>query len=147
MKTLLAPLRDFEANWSDRVPNQDEADEAEVAVAAEAGSKGVKKGSWKAQVLTVVVERYRSTVLDLLATVQQMEKTLKKRGKQKKDGAGGAGGGGHNISDAEKIGLQLYLDTEALGAELEEHGVARDGLESYRSLLAEVQVFKSFQQP
>lgn len=96
--------------------------------------------AWKTPVLEMVVERYRATVLDLLATVQQMEKTLKRRGKS---GAGKKGG----ISDADKIGLQLYLDAVALGEELEGHDVDLTAAGGYQSLLEEVQQFKAFLQP
>jgi hypothetical protein len=77
-----------------------------------------------------VTAAFDSTVTGALAGLQQMEASLQWL-KKPAAGPGGsgavAGGGGGPVSDADKIGLQLYLDVRAYGGELAGLGLSIGG--------------------
>ena len=74
----------------------------------------------------VMNDRYHAVVMELLVSVEQMEDALKKR-KQRSKGMGSALSsssmmqslGGGNLSDSDKIKLQLLLDVMAFGTDLD----------------------------
>eukprot|EP00879_Flechtneria_rotunda_P026885 GHRR01028724.1.p1 GENE.GHRR01028724.1~~GHRR01028724.1.p1 ORF type:complete len:137 (+),score=47.98 GHRR01028724.1:252-662(+) len=86
---------------------------------------------------------YDSLAEELLITVKKTESSLKRLKKARPgEGADGpnaaAAGPGVGMSDSDKIGLQLYLDVQEHGRQIEHFGLVADQLESYRQLLRTV---------
>ena len=163
MKDILAPVRELESHWrnyasiqSSRVVRGDILTslylEVEIVDEGEGGRKQNRDVSfltgekdWKFFILSSLVDRYRDVVLELLSTVQQMEKSLKKRGKIVKKNMGSLSSNdisSASMSDAQKIGVQLLLDTKELGAELEKDGMKTDSMENYQGLLTALLPFQ-----
>jgi len=150
---LLQPLQAFEAAWEQRF-----AEEEEGAASGSHGNehKGynedgtiiISEGnhSWKRSALALVVARYRVVVVEVLGQVRTMDEALKKRKKAKGGAAasGGDGGGNEKLSDAEKIGLQLWLDSEKFGEALASHGLPPQDSPPFVELQAELKPFAKF---
>lgn len=96
VSTILRPLKEFNDEFSSRIPDQ-------------IGSK------WKHEVVSTVADRYASAVDDLLATVQRTEAALKSR-KMKRTSTGG-------MSDGEKVKLQVFFDYEHFLRSIREMGL------------------------
>ena len=163
MKDILGPVRELESHWrnyasiqSSRIVHGDVLTSLYLEVEIVDEGEGVRKQNqdvslltrekdWKCFILSSLVDRYRDVVLELLSTVQQMEKSLKKRGKIVKKNMGSLSSNdisSASISDAEKIGVQLLLDTKELGEELEKDGMKTDSMENYQGLLTALLPFQ-----
>jgi conserved oligomeric Golgi complex subunit 2 len=94
--TILRPLKDFDSEFTNRIPAQIGA-------------------LWKLQIVVTVAERYAAAVDDLIATVQRTEVALKNR-KARRTAVGG-------MSDGEKVKLQLYLDYKAFEQSVRDVGI------------------------
>lgn len=94
---------------------------------------------WKREVIVPVLTRYHATVNDLKVTVKQMEDALKKRGRGNKSKLQS---GGSQLSDADKILLQLYLDVKAVGEDIKGHGIEPGDIPEFQELFAQVEPAK-----
>jgi hypothetical protein len=135
--SLLAPLAAFAEAHDAKAPENDHSS---------AGSSSAAGCSWRLAVLGVVVARYGDAVTELLATVRTMDEALKKRMAKKKATSGAAGDAAANakLSDADKIGLQLWLDATQLGKDLSRHGLDVQGSRPFTSLMAQLEPFGEF---
>ncbi|GBF98792.1 hypothetical protein Rsub_11374 [Raphidocelis subcapitata] len=94
-----------------------------------------------AAVFDSVNARYRQLAEELLSGVRKTESSLKRLKKGRPGGADGGGGGdsaGSEMSDSEKICLQLFLDAQEHGRQAARFGINAAGAESFRALLAAV---------
>jgi hypothetical protein len=135
---LLRPLQEFDAAWGQRYAEG-------PALALKSGSSeaaGGLGGGWKRCALALVVARYQAVVLEVLGQVRAMDEALKKRKKAK--GTGGDHANTEKLSDAEKIGLQLWLDSERFGEALAGHGLPPLESLSFVELQAELKPFAKF---
>ena len=92
----------------------------------------------KQQLAAAVVEavnaRYQALAEELLVTVRKTESSLKRLKKVRP----GEAEAPDAMSDSDKITLQLYLDVQEHGRQIEGFGVQLQGMGSYSSLLAVV---------
>jgi hypothetical protein len=88
--TILRPLRELDTEFHNRVPTR-------------IGT------TWKVKVITTISDRYAVAVDDLIATVQRAEESLLKR-KGGRATTTNIRSGGIQMSDGEKVKLQLHLD-------------------------------------
>ena len=147
---LLQPLQAFEAAWEQRYAEGGDAsgsNGSSLKGHAERGAIATAEGgnSWKRSALALVVARYQVVVVEVLGQVRTMDEALKKR-KKAKGGASASGGDGGNekLSDAEKIGLQLWLDSEKFGEALSSHGLPPQESPPFVELQAELKPFAKF---
>ena len=147
---LLQPLQAFEAAWEQRYAEGGNAsgnNDSNRNGHAESGAIATTEGgnSWKRSALALVVARYQVVVVEVLGQVRTMDEALKKR-KKAKGGAAASGGDGGNekLSDAEKIGLQLWLDSEKFGEALASHGLPPQESPPFVELQAELKPFAKF---
>ena len=137
---LLEPLRLFSECHGDKAPERDNKHGSGLGAAPAA--------AWRVKVLEAVADKYTGMVMELLATVRAMDEALKKRKHAKKaqhatTDKGGGGGKGEKLSDADKIGLQLWLDAHAFGKDLAEEGMDLAGCAAYQQLVAAVAPFEA----
>lgn len=107
VSTILRPLKEFDAEFSNRAPPQ-------------------IGGEWKIEVVRVVSERYSDAVEKLIVTVKQTEEALRKR-KARKANAGG-------MTDGEKVMLQLHLDAHEFKMRADEVGIDAGAIEGVQKL-------------
>mmetsp|Transcript_5781 Transcript_5781/g.20032 ORF Transcript_5781/g.20032 Transcript_5781/m.20032 type:complete len:146 (+) Transcript_5781:151-588(+) len=83
-----------------------------------------------------VTAKYDETAEDLLRTVQQTESSLKRLKERQTQGAGEVEGAAAKASDADKIRLQLFLDVQEYGRQLEKLGIdlGREATPEYHDL-------------
>lgn len=98
--TILRPLKEFDTEFINRIPHR-------------IGSK------WKQQIVVTVAERYALAVEDLIATVQRTEEALKSRKARRTVGSSGI----IQMSDGEKVKLQLFLDYEMFAKHIKDVGI------------------------
>ncbi len=94
-----------------------------------------------AAVFDSVNGRYRQLAEELLSSVRKTESSLKrlKKGRGPEGAAAGdAAGAGAEMSDSEKICLQLYLDAKEHGQQAAKFGLDAESTGSFRALLAVV---------
>lgn len=87
-----------------------------AAVAEGQNSAGLQ--AWLLGLVQEVTLSFGEQVAALIDTVKQMDSTLQRRSKLQAQGAAGSAGGSANMSDSEKIALQIKLDIEAYGREI-----------------------------
>jgi conserved oligomeric Golgi complex subunit 2 len=128
VKGVLRPLKDFSSQWGERAP-------ADVSA------------TWQSAVLLHVTEKYLEAMRELLVTARQMEDALKKRrggravtrrGSTLGAADGAAATAAANLSDTDKIVMQLLLDAQEFGRELTALGLDTAACEPYQAMLAEV---------
>mmetsp|Transcript_48026 Transcript_48026/g.109063 ORF Transcript_48026/g.109063 Transcript_48026/m.109063 type:complete len:398 (+) Transcript_48026:1158-2351(+) len=177
LPSLLKPLKTFLAAHGSQAPDFDAADAAaegstegstEVSTEGEGGALEWGGGAWVASVLCAVVGRYRSAVSEVMATARTMDEALKKRKGGRQAGLKAVGSGDkleglavEKLSDADKIGLQLWIDADALAEDLrlcfpalgfpapgegqgQDSQAARDCRRALEGLLDEVKPFEKF---
>lgn len=152
MPLLLEPLRQFDASFGSKYDHNGQEQQEQQQQVGKTGRPKLVCSAWKVSVLECVAERYKAVVLELLATVRQMEDALKKRKKVTNKttatlpagsgggggGVGGASGGGGfsgKMEDADKIGLQLYLDAQDFKQQI--FDLSNGGLHSAASAAAD----------
>lgn len=79
--------------------------------------RGAGLQAWQLGLVQEVTVSFGEQVTALIDTVKQMDSTLQRRSKLQTQGAGSAVGSA-NMSDSEKIALQIKLDIEAYGKEI-----------------------------
>ncbi|CAO3610900.1 unnamed protein product [Mucor hiemalis] len=89
------------------------------------------KQEWAQVVSKTIIMEYTSIVNDLLSSMKKTEEPLNKKSANSKD----------NMTDEEKIRLQLYLDVEQLGQELDQLKIDRTNLDYYNTLYDIVKPF------
>ena len=109
VNTILRPLKEFDASFSNRIP-------AHLGIL------------WKKRIVDTISESYSTAVSELIETVQKTEEALKNR-KTRRAVAGG-------LSDGEKVRLQLYLDQKAFALSVEGVGIEPSSVEGIRSLIS-----------
>jgi len=148
---LLQPLAAFAEAFDAKAPERDADGPGAAPGGAAGGAAGGGGGAsaWRLAVLGLVAELFAETVTELLATVRTMDEALKKRAAKtakSKAAAGGGGGGGavEKLSDADKIGLQLWLDAAALRKDLAAHGLDVAACAPLGALQAQLEPFGAF---
>ena len=119
--TILRPLREFDTEFQNRVPTQ-------------IGT------TWKVKIVSTISDRYAVAVDDLIATVQRAEESLLKRKGGRATAAANIRSGGVNMSDGEKVKLQLFLDYQTYVRCVQEVGIdpfTIDGIVKLGSLTKE----------
>lgn len=74
--------------------------------------------AWLLALVQDVTVSFGEQVSALIDTVKQMDSTLQRRSKLQQAQATGSTGGANNMSDSEKIALQIKLDIQAYGKEI-----------------------------
>uniref|UniRef100_A0A8C5QD56 Conserved oligomeric Golgi complex subunit 2 n=1 Tax=Leptobrachium leishanense TaxID=445787 RepID=A0A8C5QD56_9ANUR len=96
---------------------------------------------WLKGALSECTQRYFDTVSDVLSSVKKMEESLKRlKQARKTTTASSASNGG--VNDDNKIRLQLALDVEYLGNQIENLGLQTDDITSFSALTELVQAAK-----
>jgi len=93
--------------------------------------------NWQASIVEDVTSHYLEQVKALMETVKQMDSTLMRRSKIRPTAASSSAtgnAGSSNLSDSEKIYLQVTLDIDAYGREVEQLGVDASLLKELREL-------------
>jgi len=87
------------------------------------------KVSWVKNILTAVTHKYLEMTAELLSTLRKSEALIKKMVKKQQQSNSGT------MSDMDKIYVQLFLDVEAFGAQLEKFGIDVQTLDPYKQLV------------
>ncbi|RCI01356.1 Conserved oligomeric Golgi complex subunit 2 [Rhizopus stolonifer] len=85
---------------------------------------------WIKSIVDLIIQEYAATVNDLLSNLNKSEESLKKSKNTK-----------GQLSDEDKIRLQLYLDVEQVGAELKNIKIDTADIDSYPTLLQTVKPY------
>jgi hypothetical protein len=106
-----------------------------LTVAAAASAAGPPQQAeavkhWQSALLEDVSASFAEQVSALIETVRQMDSTLQRRSKAQASAASGSA----NMSDSEKIALQIRLDIEAYGREISAFGLDLASMPAYNSL-------------
>jgi hypothetical protein len=101
---------------------------AAAAASAEQQAEAVRR--WQSALLEDVSASFAEQVSALIETVRQMDSTLQRRSKAQAS----ASAGSSNMSDSEKIALQIRLDIEAYGREISALGLDLASMPAYISL-------------
>jgi hypothetical protein len=97
------------------------------------GASGVE--SWYFGLLEEVALSFLQQVQQLMDTVRMMDSALQRRSKVTSAGVSGSSTNA-NMTDSEKIALQVQLDVLAFGVDVSSLGVDANELPSYKALLA-----------
>ncbi|XP_076065748.1 conserved oligomeric Golgi complex subunit 2 [Oratosquilla oratoria] len=98
---------------------------------------------WLSQIFSSLSEQYRIVTYDVLSSVQKMEESLK-RLKRARDRSGQAGAETTGqLTDDDKIRMQICLDVEYLGQQMKEMNVDTSKIDSYTALLSMAQNAKA----
>ncbi|XP_060048011.1 conserved oligomeric Golgi complex subunit 2 isoform X2 [Erinaceus europaeus] len=90
---------------------------------------------WLEGALSESTHRYYETVSDVLNSVKKMEESLKRLKQARKNtSANTVGSSGSGMSDDDKIRLQLALDVEYLGAQIQKMGLQTKDIRSFPAL-------------
>jgi len=84
--------------------------------------------NWTFIIAKTVTEKYLDMLIELLDSVHKSEAVLKKMVKRSQTSHSGA------VSDIEKINLQLFLDVEEFGNQLEKFGIDKSSFSPYNQL-------------
>jgi len=97
---------------------------------------------WEVELAEKVTAHFLQLVTGLMDTARQMDTALQRRSKSgpsnRAHKGAGAAGAATNMTDSEKIQLQLFLDVRAFSAELQSVGLDPATSPSYKALLEEV---------
>lgn len=98
--------------------------------------EGGGQRAWLGSLLEEVTTSYAEQVSALIETVKQMDSTLQRRSKlqAQQQQAGGAAVGATALTDSEKIALQIKLDIDAYGKELQALGLDLAALPAFCTL-------------
>ncbi|XP_041420397.1 conserved oligomeric Golgi complex subunit 2 isoform X2 [Xenopus laevis] len=88
---------------------------------------------WLTDVLSECTPRYYDTISDVLSSVKKMEESLKRLKQARKTVTSTNTTNGGN-SDDNKIRLQLALDVEYFGDQVEKLGLQKNGIKSFQTL-------------
>uniref|UniRef100_A0A8C0YT33 Conserved oligomeric Golgi complex subunit 2 n=1 Tax=Cyprinus carpio carpio TaxID=630221 RepID=A0A8C0YT33_CYPCA len=106
-------------------------------------SKNVVKDSiiqeWLRVTLSDCTHRYFETISDVLSSVRKMEESLKRLKQARKTTTTSTAGVNAGPSDDSKIRLQLALDVEYLGEQIQKMGLQQSDITMFSSLLELVQ--------
>uniref|UniRef100_W5KQD4 Conserved oligomeric Golgi complex subunit 2 n=1 Tax=Astyanax mexicanus TaxID=7994 RepID=W5KQD4_ASTMX len=106
-------------------------------------STGVVKDSiiqqWLRVTLSDCTHRYFETISDVLSSVKKMEESLKRLKQARKTATTSTAGANTGPSDDSKIRLQLALDVEYLGEQIQKMGLQPSDIPMFSSLLDLVQ--------
>ncbi|MBN3292335.1 COG2 protein, partial [Polypterus senegalus] len=97
---------------------------------------------WLRGALSNSIQRYFETVSDVLSSVKKMEESLKRLKQARKTVTSSSTGANGGLSDDNKIRLQLALDVEYLGEQVQKMGIKTNDLNLFSSLLELVQTAK-----
>jgi hypothetical protein len=100
------------------------------AAAASAGQQSEAVRRWQSALLEDVSASFGEQVSALIETVRQMDSTLQRRSKAQASAPAASA----NMSDSEKIALQIRLDIEAYGREISAFGLDLASMPAYISL-------------
>uniref|UniRef100_A0A8C9DG17 Conserved oligomeric Golgi complex subunit 2 n=1 Tax=Prolemur simus TaxID=1328070 RepID=A0A8C9DG17_PROSS len=89
---------------------------------------------WLAGALSESTHRYYETVSDVLSSVKKMEESLKRLKQARKTAATSTVGPSGGMSDDDKIRLQLALDVEYLGEQIQKMGLRTSDIKSFPAL-------------
>ncbi|XP_032286199.1 conserved oligomeric Golgi complex subunit 2 isoform X2 [Phoca vitulina] len=90
---------------------------------------------WLEGALSESTHKYYETVSDVLSSVRKMEESLKRLKQARKSSpANPVGPSGGGMSDDDKIRLQLALDVEYLGEQIQKMGLATKDIKSFPAL-------------
>nr|XP_033794454.1 conserved oligomeric Golgi complex subunit 2 isoform X2 [Geotrypetes seraphini] len=91
---------------------------------------------WLKGALSESTQRYYETISDVLSSVKKMEESLKrlKQARERKTVPSNSIGTNGGNSDDHKIRLQLALDVEYLGDQIQKLGLKTSGIESFSAL-------------
>jgi hypothetical protein len=96
------------------------------------------RGALAAAVFDSVNARYQQLAEELLSSVRKTESSLRRLKKGRGPEAGAADGAAAEMSDSEKICLQLYLDAQEHGRQAARFGLDPSAAASFQALLAVV---------
>nr|XP_019612931.1 PREDICTED: conserved oligomeric Golgi complex subunit 2 isoform X2 [Rhinolophus sinicus] len=97
---------------------------------------------WLEDALSESTQKYCETVSDILHSVRKMEESLKRLKQARKTTSPSPGGSGGGMSDDDKIRLQLALDVEYLGEQIQKLGLQSKDIKSFPALTALVAAAK-----
>ncbi|XP_046944602.1 conserved oligomeric Golgi complex subunit 2 isoform X3 [Lynx rufus] len=89
---------------------------------------------WLEGALSESTHKYYETVSDVLNSVKKMEESLKRLKQARKTTPANPVGPGGGMSDDDKIRLQLALDVEYLGEQIQKMGLATKDIKSFPAL-------------
>ncbi|XP_036400305.1 conserved oligomeric Golgi complex subunit 2 [Megalops cyprinoides] len=95
--------------------------------------------NWLRVTLCDCTQRYYETVSDVLSSVKKMEESLKRLKQARKTATSGTSGTNGGPTDDSKIRLQLALDVECLGEQIQKMGLQTGDITLFSSLLDLVQ--------
>ncbi|XP_005994005.1 conserved oligomeric Golgi complex subunit 2 [Latimeria chalumnae] len=98
---------------------------------------------WCTRALSESTKRYHDTVSDVLNSVKKMEESLKRLKQARKTVTSNNTGSSGGISDDNKIRLQLALDVEYLGDQIQKLGLQTMDIKPFSPLLELVQAAKA----
>ncbi|KAG5266497.1 hypothetical protein AALO_G00232750 [Alosa alosa] len=90
---------------------------------------------WLRVTLSDCTHRYYETISDVLSSVRKMEESLKRLKQARKTTAASTSGNNGGPSDDSKIRLQLALDVEYLGEQIQKMGLEPANISMFSSLL------------
>lgn len=90
---------------------------------------------WLRGALSESIQRYHETVSDVLSSVKKMEESLKRLKQARKTVTSTSTGLNAGVSDDNKIRLQLAMDVEYLGEQVEKMGVQSTNIKLFPTLL------------
>lgn len=95
--------------------------------------------AWKDGIIDSVTTSYHQNIRDLLATAKQMDTALQRRSKAGRKTASSSTDPGTQMTDSEKIALQIHLDAMSYGDDVKEIcGRDPKNIISFKKLLDEV---------
>jgi len=125
VEAILLPLKTFLAQHAALVSKLSEDGNNKSAA-----GEGLRR--WKVALAEEISLSFVEQVSALIETVKQMDSTLQRRSRLQTSGAGAGAVG--NMSDSEKIALQIRLDVEAFGRELQQLGVDTTQVPAFKAL-------------
>lgn len=85
-------------------------------------------------VIAILCPRYFETVSDVLSSVRKMEESLKRLKQARRSPATNPVSSSGGMSDDDKIRLQLALDVEHLGEQIQKMGLQTSDIKSFPAL-------------
>ncbi|XP_075388067.1 conserved oligomeric Golgi complex subunit 2 [Tenrec ecaudatus] len=90
---------------------------------------------WLEGALSESTHKYYGTVSDVLNSVKKMEESLKRLKQARKTSPANSVGSSGGMTDDDKIRLQLALDVEHLGAQIQKMGLQTSSIKSFPALV------------
>ncbi|XP_013789772.1 conserved oligomeric Golgi complex subunit 2-like [Limulus polyphemus] len=98
---------------------------------------------WTKAILDKLTTKYFKLTSDVLDTLRKMDKSLKQLKRIRDKGAGESRNNSSGVSDDDKIHLQLWLDVENFGQQIEILGVKKSTVQEFESLVELVKSTRS----